>query len=112
MVAMGRPRQEARRIARKKLSERVSDVVRECVLFDAIPDAEQPVAAGLENPFRLHIRERGREKTSRQTGSRLHRMRYRRTARSAHLSAARSSGRPRLGVRSLTQHRRLRSVTT
>src|SRR5215470_19990415 len=55
MVAMGRPRQEARRIARKKLSERVSDVVRERVLFDTIPDVEQPVAARLENPSHLTV---------------------------------------------------------
>jgi hypothetical protein len=55
MVAVGRPRHEARRIARKHLCERLCDIFGEYVLLNAIPDVEYEASIVLEDSLSLPI---------------------------------------------------------
>src|ERR1700733_11324185 len=55
MIAVRRACQEPGRIAGKDFSERVRHIVREHVLLNAIPYAEQETSPGLEDPLCLTV---------------------------------------------------------
>ena len=55
MVAVRRAREKARRIVRKDLCQSIRHVIGKYVLLDAVPYAEQKMAAGLEDALRFAI---------------------------------------------------------